>query len=392
MSSEIIASSFLTRSSSVVFDDFKVKVQPTHLGASHLFNKVTSEFRLPKIIDWRLCSNHPLLTIGFQNVVIDASSLSPYAICRTDSLLITCALYDMSSRRIHPDLQRLCQNHIRVLSESLISRDKSKFSLTNILFGTTVFHSSLCCKKSILIPAKSAVNVPTSILPHGPTRLKLESASYKALGSLFKKKMVKDSEKYPVIHTETNLLPRVMHGRYKFQDPREHRAKRFLHFLEKQNYEVPAIDISFGYDTPFIQSRISDITLSRSLMSEEAFQRSAQTDTNDPPRDVSDVPDITSPMENVVPKIRSNRPVTALSRHCDAIIRDKRRPVSATVLSMKLPLHHPLSASYHESTVVLSPKMGTRIHHRSRINANITKARPGSSTLRQHRDKAAFIG
>lgn len=379
--------SFHTRSSSIVFDDSKVTVQPTQDVASHLLKKVGSRFRLSKISDWRLHANHPLLSLGFENVISDASSSGPYAIHRPGILLITCPLYETSSSRIHPDLKRLLLNHIRFLSESLISRDKSKFSLTNILFGTTVFRSSLSCTKSILLPAKSTVKVPTAILPHGPTRLKLESASSKALGSLVKKKLVKDSERYPVMHTETSLLPRVMHGRLRFQDPRQHRAKRFSEFLEKQNYEVPAMSPSFTSSSPLVQSHISEVTLSHSMENEDAYQKSAGMESNDPSLESSHGPESVISREDSVPRSRSNRPTTALSKRCEAIIADKRRrPVSATVLAMRLPLHHPLSDSFHELTVVLSPVMGANRFSPRAVSSRLKKRHDG------HFNKPTYIG
>ena len=337
----------------MVFDDLKVNVQQERVGAHHLLKKVANKFQLPKSTDWKIHMNHPLLTVGFENLIIDSSSLSPYALYRAEILLITCTLYEPTGK-IHSDLRRLCQNHIRFLAESLVSRDKSKFSLTNILFGKTAFRSALGCKKSILLLAETTVKIPTALLPHGPRRLKLENSSSKALGSLFKKKLVKDSEKYSVIYTETNLLPKVVQSRFKFQDPREHRAKRFVEFLEKQNYEVPILGLSFSI-TPLEQSDASEAALTRSVGHEEVYQKSTHTESKDPPLESLHSPESASSGDNLVPRTRSNRPTTALSKHSDAIMTNKRRPVSATVLAMRLPLHHPSSDSCHESTVILSP-------------------------------------
>ena len=336
--------------------------------------------------------NQPLLSIGFQSIIADVSTACPYVLYREGILLVSWTFTDTNSGKLRPEVLRLCHNHIRRLAESLISRDKSKYSLTSMLFGTTAFRSPLCFKKPLFSPAKCNIPVATGILPHGPMRMKVESYSSKALGSLFKKKMVKDSEKYPIIRTEKNIFPRVVRGRYKFQDPKELRVKRFQLFFGKQDYKVPSVDFS------------STLSYSRSPQSipVEVISRSAGTGVgdSDSPSIPSTLPELLSAKEpdsnsfaeETLVNYRTNRPTSALSKQGYAIMNNKRRPVSASVLAMRLPLHHPLSDSHHELTVVLSPKCkSNRIHPRD-IHADAKKKICSmSSPIKQNRRIGRWI-
>lgn len=184
--------------------------------SSPLLKKVPSTFSVRcGGSGWHLHSHSPMTSLGFFVVAEESRSGSPIVMVKDECLLVNMPiLYD---EPINPVLQRMCRNYVRMLCEKLITYDKTKSSLAQLLYGCGIA-SDLKARSSILTPsAFPHTTIPTRIRG-GPRRVIPAHGliGKPSSGGLFKAKILRDSDRFPVLRTEGGAFPSKLTLQHRF--------------------------------------------------------------------------------------------------------------------------------------------------------------------------------